>query len=397
MRLLRYYQEADEVREMDEYLRGVEPVGLTAAQRGELIRCMTERDLNDKALSWVRRFGTSGVDERSLVRMCSRLLETEEHVEDPDLCAIIHTAYRGGKYNQNLLWYLGRYFEGTTEEMEEVRRSIVNFDLDDYEITRRMTDRILFTGSVPDNMETLLERCMAGGADPALACAVLAQSMHYYLIEDRLPDEKMFRRIEDYGREGVPLLDVCRIGWLRRLSEASGEITDGQQEVIRLFLSDLLGRGIVFPFYRQFIGFVPQLQTYADQTLVQYRAPSREARRIVYHYAMDEDERNVVFSEREMREMYEGIYVTGFLLFFGEQMHYFITDDPEGKHIVESGTVGQDARIADQGTKRFSMINDICLRTAMGRREEAFRLLKEYDRLAWSVRALLDWDTQQKH
>ena len=91
-----------------------------------------------------------------------------------------------------------------------------------------------------------------------------------------------------------------------------------------------------------------------------------------------------------MKEMYEGVYVTGFLLFFGEQMHYYITDDDAEKNVVESGTIGQDARTPVSGQDRFRAINEIAMLTALGRDAEALSHLEKYSRKSWLAARLFD-------
>ena len=83
-----------------------------------------------------------------------------------------------------------------------------------------------------------------------------------------------------------------------------------------------------------------------------------------------------------MKEMYDGIYVAGFVLFFGEQVRYFITDDPERTNVVESGTFGQDTRIAAEGDDRFAMINRISALAAMQKYDEALDAMEKYNRRA---------------
>ena len=105
--------------------------------------------------------------------------------------------------------------------------------------------------------------------------------------------------------------------------------------------------------------------------------------KIVYHYAMEKDGARQQYRARKMKEMYEGVYVTGFLLFFGEQLHYYITNDEEEKNVVESGTLGQDARIAEDEEDRFGMINRISMLTALGRDEEALDRIENYTHRAF--------------
>lgn len=203
--------------------------------------------------------------------------------------------------------------------------------------------------------------------------------------------EEEFSLIAEFGRTGVPLLDICRIAWLKHRSEQSGEIADRDLEVTSLFLTDLLERKIVFPFFRQFVGILPGLQAYADETLVEYRSgPENAGKRVLYHYAMERNGVRDKYAAKEMKEMYEGVYVTGFLLFFGEQMHYYITDDDAEKNIVESGTIGQDARTPVSGQDRFSAINEIAMLTALGRDAEALSRLEKYSRKSWLVSHIFD-------
>ncbi|MBR2995179.1 MAG: hypothetical protein IKF45_00565, partial [Lachnospiraceae bacterium] len=163
------------------------------------------------------------------------------------------------------------------------------------------------------------------------------------------------------------------------------------------FLTDLMTQGIIFPFFRQFIGILPDLQAYADETLVEYRGHRSDTAghgHVVYHFSEDGSGRRADYRTRDMKEMYSGIYVTGFLLFFGEQLHYYITDDVNEKNIVESGTLGQDARIPEESDDRFGMINRIAMLSALDREEEALESLEKYDYTAHLVKQL--FRTQQE-
>lgn len=390
MRLLKYYEDNDCLREMDSYLMQVGPEELTAAQRGDLIRYLVKEELCEKALDWVRRYGTYGVSGDTLVRLCTQALEQQDIRDDAGFAQIAFDAYQAGRYNQNTLWYLGRSFEGLTSELEQIRGSLNGFDLDDYALVRRELVQILYSGAVTEHQEELILRAREGGADTELLAGALAQVSHLYVTAGGPYPPQLAEMASSFGLRGVPLLDICRIAWLKYCAESGTEISPSDEEVVRLFLGDLLRQEIIFPFFRQFIGFVPELAAYADQTLVEY-AGGRGGQHVVFHYAMDEDDKSVVFTSQVMKEMYEGIYVTGFLLFFGEQMHYFITDDPEEKNIVESGTAGQDVRVMDQSTQRFGMINSIAMNAALMKSREAYQALREYSRLSYLADTLFEW------
>ena len=382
--VLNYYAESDSVRELDEFLANVDPAGMTAQSRGEIIRYMAMRGLNDKALSWISRYSTFNVDGNTLMRLCSQYMHEEEAWDDRNFSEIVHETFLKGKYDGDLLDYMGRCFDGLTAELEEIREAMEGFGADDYFLTRRMLIQMLYTGeSVPQRPE-IISCFMKNGADESLLGDVLAQSAHFYFVSGERMGDQEFDVIEQYGRNGVPLVDICRIAWLKDRSERSGSISDAQLEVTHLFLQDLMSEGMVFPFFRQFIGIFPELQAYADETLVEYRARRfRQSAHIRYHYALEKNGVRDPYAVKDMRLMYEGVYVTGFILFFGEQMHYYITDDEEEKNVVESGTIGQDARIPEESDDRFGMINRISMLTVLGKDEEALDKIGKYAQRAF--------------
>ena len=91
---------------------------------------------------------------------------------------------------------------------------------------------------------------------------------------------------------------------------------------------------------------------------------------------------------REMKEMVRGFYVSSFFLFYGEEVHYFITDDPEEKNIVESGTIGQDARIDFTNSDRFSQIDEMSRALAAKDRAAAADLLRDHTKKEYLAQVL---------
>ncbi len=389
--LLRFYEKRGDTESLDDFLEKLEPDGLDMQSRAQLLRALTVRGLADKAYQWICRFGTAGVDGDVLLRMCTELLQDRTPVDDENLTALSFAAFEKGSYNTEILTYLAAFWDGRTKDLERIRLALEGFELEEGTLCRRILWQVLFTGEIPENRKDLILECRRDGTDAELLADALAQAGHFYFVSRKEMAEEEFSLIAEFGRAGVPLLDICRIAWLKHRSEQSGEIADRDLEVTSLFLTDLLARKIVFPFFRQFVGILPGLQAYADETLVEYRSgPENAGKRVLYHYAMERNGVRDKYAAKEMKEMYEGVYVTGFLLFFGEQMHYYITDDDAEKNIVESGTIGQDARTPVSGQDRFSAINEIAMLTALGRDAEALSRLEKYSRKSWMVSRIFE-------
>ncbi len=393
-RLMHYYK-ADGAAYLEEFLAGVSPEGLSGKVRNELIGEMAREGLIERAFEWVLLDGSAGADADVLLRVVSGILEEQKPAADPVLAELAAAAFRKKCYNDAVLQYLAQFWDGTTEELLELREAMKGFSLETTALSRRMLVQMLFTGAYILGREELIAACRADGTDEELLADALAQSSHQYFVLKKDMGESEFELIADYGRKGVPLLDICRIAWLSMRAGLSGETSQKDMEVTELFLADLLERKTVFPFFRQFTGTLPLLQAYADETLVEYRsAPDEEPpKRVLYHYAMEQSGVRGTYAAKEMKEMYEGVYVTGFLLFFGEQMHYYITDDNAEKNIVESGTVGQDARTKTSGQDRFDAINEITMLAALGRDSEALSKLEKYSRKSYLVSRMFE-DTE---
>ena len=390
-KLLQYYC-ANGSAELADFLGGVSAEGLTTKTRCELLRSLAGVGLTQKAYDWLLEYGIDGVDGDVLLRIVTGILEEKRPTDDECLTEIAHEAFTRGSYNDEVLQYLAEFWDGTTKELGELRTAMKGFSLPTEGISRRMLIQMLFTGEYADGRTELIEECWKDGMDAELIADAMAQSSHWYFVLRKDMGEAQFRLIGEFGRKGVPLLDICRIAWLKNRSVQSGEISDQEMEITSLFLSDLLERKTVFPFFRQFVGVLPLLQAYADETLVEYRCSPEEEppKRVLYHYAMEHGGVRDAYAAREMKEMYEGVYVTGFLLFFGEQMHYYITDDDAEKNIIESGTIGQDARTQTTGQDRFDAINEITMLAALGRDSEAISRLEKYSRKSYMVSRMFE-------
>ena len=185
-------------------------------------------------------------------------------------------------------------------------------------------------------------------------------------------------------RDRIP--DICRIACLKELSMRQGDISTRERTAARESLSALLSKGIIFPFYRQFPGYDDRLDLYAEETLVQYHPAAPDdgrGRNIVFHYTTSRRGEAGNYRSRPMKEMYRDFFVSGFLLFYGEQMHYYITDDAAQKHVVQSGIIGQDARILETCSGRFGLINETTRAAALREYDEALSLLTGYYRRSY--------------
>lgn len=183
------------------------------------------------------------------------------------------------------------------------------------------------------------------------------------------------------------------------------------------FIQGFLNEGVYFPFYTRLVDMAPELHYIKNCVFVEYRTQPQS--QVYIHYAFDDsfaDSRidseadqpgekinYECYEIREMKEMYEGIYVSMFQLFHGETIQYYITESflengevqecvtqsgtLTGKSESDSGgvTSGRQQYNADD---RFDILNDILLSISLHDEVTAQQLTEDYIYQDFCVREL---------
>ena len=388
MMLVQFYYDQDRMRELDDYLAELKPEETDRENRGEIIRYMIVRGMYREAYEWVRRCGPYGVDAKMLARMCSRLLDEEGEEEDPVLTAILHYTVMKGKYDENILRYLIRFFNGSMRDMRDIWKTADNFGMDTHLLGERMLEQMLYTGAhVGEKMEIFRAYCEYGGSEP-LKTAFAAQCCYDYVIGGQIIEPYIFRCVMQLYSDLAQVQPVCKIAFLQYYAENRQEQDDTIKRACCEFLRDLTAAGMVLPVYREYLGYLPQMDEYRDKTIIEHRV--KPGCRAVIHYVIqrDESEQNE-YCREVMRDMYEGICVKEFILFFGEKLQYYITEESEnGEQLAGSGAINKSDIEQDNFESRFTMLNDIMIGMTLHDYDTADQLLLEYYRKEHMVKAI---------
>ncbi len=87
-----------------------------------------------------------------------------------------------------------------------------------------------------------------------------------------------------------------------------------------------------------------------------------------------------------MRDMFGGICVKEFVLFFGERLQYYITEETAGgEQLTKSGTINKSDIGQENFESRFSMLNDIMIGKTLQDYDTVDSLLQEYYRQDYMV------------
>lgn len=378
MSLIHFFYDNDRMQELDRFLEELTPEQIANGNYAEIIRFMVIRSMYEKAYEWVRLKGGEGIEAKIIVRLCSRLITLEIAEPDEIMTALVHMAFQAGKYDEHLLKYLTNYYEGTVKSMRDIWKAARAFGVETYDICERILVQMLYSGAYIGEKIEVFRDYISGGAKTDVEEAFLAQSSYEYFVCEKVTDDfviqDMQRAIE--RQEELPL--VCKLAYTKYFSENKRQIDEKISRCLISFLRELLSENLYFPYFKEYAENIAFMRQFADKTMIQYKA--EEGNKAVIHYLMEKESGNEEeYIREEMKEMFCGICVKQFILFFGEKMQYYITESGADKeHLTQSGTCSRSDTDREKRESKYNLINDIVIGRMLNDDDTMDKLLYEY-------------------
>lgn len=388
-RLLYYYYDNDKMRELDDYLLKLEPEQLSGHDFAPALRFMVNRGMYEKAYDWICMRGGEGIEAKLIVRLCSRLIaQNGMEEESVTMTALAYMAFWAGKYDESILQYLCRFFKGTVKEMRDIWNAAEAFGVDTYGLSERILIQMLYTGAYVGEKNTIFKKYVSGGAKSDLELAFLSQSAYDYFVKEKLTDEFIMEDMNRVAERSEELPLVCKLAYTKYYAENKRLVDEKISRYLILFLRELVTKGIYFSYFKEYAENILFMRSFGDKTMVEYRVT--EGSRAVIHYVIEKEEmEDGEYISEEMQDMFGGVCVKQFVLFFGERLQYYITEtDGEKEQLTESGTLSRNDTDRDQKESRYSLINDIAVGRTLHDYEAMEDLLREYYEQEYKVKEL---------
>ncbi|MGN0160842.1 MAG: DUF5717 family protein [Lachnospiraceae bacterium] len=314
----------------------------------------------EKAMEIIRNRGAVGVDAKRLLRMCSSLLKNLEDEEDPELLNICEIVFKQHKYDEEVLRYLIRYYDCSTKDMVELWKAAKNFDLDTSDLEERLLYQMMFIRSQNGSFAKIFESYYNHGARQRVVEAYIAYNSYNYFIKDIVVDTDVFRVIEHRIREEMDTIDICKLALLKFYADdiETISLTEEQIRIARMLISEMVDKKRIFNFFKKFAGYVEVPHEVMDKTIVEYRTnPDSE---VVIHYVAESTDGQNEYVVESMENVFEGIFSKSFVLFYGDNIQYYITEHrKEVEDLTESGSLSNQ-NVTDQVARgKYEMINDM--------------------------------------
>ncbi|MCM1216293.1 MAG: DUF5717 family protein [Lachnospiraceae bacterium] len=380
LKVLQYYYEKDNMEALDAYLKRIPGDELTMEERGTVMKYMVYRGDIDLAGQWLEKYGPYFMDVKILVRLLGPLMERRSMVDDPVLTAAACSVFQRGKYDSTVLEYLTRYYEGMTKNMRDIWKAAKSFDVDCYKLSERMLVQMLYSGAFVGEKMEIFRYYVSQGAKQEVEEAFLAQCAYEYFVHDRVTEGYVYQEIGNMSRRSEPVQKICKLAFLKYYAENKSERQREQMELAESFLRELMAEGIHLKFFREYVEYPDLQQELTDKTIIEYRATSG-GRACIHYVMLYENGESDEYKAEYMRDVYGGVCFREFVLFFGENLQYYITEEVNGEEqLTESGTIQNSDAGTGAENGRYQLLNDIVLSRAMEDYDTMDDLLEEYYR-----------------
>ncbi len=370
--LLDHYYENFEGEAFEYYLRQVSLDCLDARERAKMINHFLMRGFHQEAMEALQRYGTEGVDVRRIARLLhSQLYELERMEPDEFLLELAQYVFDCGKQESLILEYLMRYYRGATERMYAIWKAAKSEEMDTTELEESLLGQILFAEVYIAQADTVFLSYYQHGMNHKLIRAYLSYNAYKYLVRDRIVSEKLFEVMEHEVR--MEDNEVCTLALLK--AYASEEtLTEKQLKFADYKLHELLKRHMFLPFFRGFSATIPLPEKLLERYYVDYRTNPEYKVKIHYLIGNGND-----FITEEMQDQCYGIFVKDFLLFEGETLQYYITEEQDGtEKLTESITLTMNSELKEGRNSRLERLNLILSAHQMQEDATVLDLLEQY-------------------
>ena len=383
--LLDFYYDSDRMEKLDAALEECIPSSVALKDRKKLIHYLVIRGYYEKAYDFTGIYGPEYVEPKDLLRISNHMLE-EHKGEADNLLWFVYTAFRKDKYNALLLQYLVQHYSGSSKAMRDIFKAARDFEMDTFALCERLLKQVLTTKAYIGDETEIFKVYVAGGANTEVEAAYLTYRAVEYMKEDRVIAPYLITDIGRVYRRGYQLPLVTHLAYLRYFAENKEDREMAEESVIQEFLQEIvIEKEMPLPFSQEYAD-MPGMEALSDKTMVSYKtAPGS---RVVIHYIKNRDSQGKEgYRREEMKEVYFGVYIKEFVLFYGEELQYYITEEQENQEqLTKSGILQIEEHKEIGKESRYQMINEMSIGQTLQDFDSVKQVLEEY----WQTEFIVD-------
>lgn len=354
VKLLSYCKEREDSLHLEQYLRCINLLRVKEEDCKTVAEELILEKEYDKAFKMVKLYGYEVLTRNSLCELVCYLLKThmaekETSAANPQFLSMCEYLYQKGTKEEKILMYLANHYENTTEKMYEYYTGLEQEGISTFLLQERLLAQMLFSEDGLEKAKALFEEYYKESDNKMLIRAYLNYRAYRYVRFDEPIEEdlcEMMKRESFYHESKVSMLAMLKFYKDKKeLGEEEGKLIDYN-------LHKFIKSGTVLPFFLVYKDRIHLPAAMCDRTYIEYKGAPESKVRISYEGT---DKTSVC--EAEMVNVFEGIFIKEFVLFYGETVDYCITEENAGNEVAkETGAITM-SRVEQQPESRFDELN----------------------------------------
>ena len=382
-RILKYCQLHDYEDYVRPFLQSIDFDILQKDARKYLIDMLVSNRLYEKAYDMAMEYGIDMLAAASQVVLCENALKVQ-HVDDDFMVQLAISAFKTGKYSDLVLKYLCENYTGPTDELINLWHAADKFSISSMKLDERILEQGIYTQIEPEKISDIFLEYYKRAGNDKLILAYISHVAHGYLHSGGCKADFIFDIIEKRFIGNRTLNDACQLALLKHFAEKT-DITQAELEIEDTLLKYYIYNNMYFDFFARLDYRLLEKYFIYDKAFLQYE--STPGAHVVLHYSRDEDGEE--FNSEDMVEMYDGIYVKTFVIFFGELIRYYITEEHDNSiEVKESNRLTCNNIPGDNDHSRYDLINEMIISDTLSDETTLKSNIDEYKRLDAATKRL---------
>lgn len=382
-RILKYCQLHDYEDYVRPFLQSINFDTLQKDARKYLIDMLVSNRLYEKAYDMAMEYGIDMLAAASKVVLCENALKVQ-HVDDDFMVQLAISAFKTGKYSDLVLKYLCENYTGPTDELINLWHAADKFSISSMKLDERILEQGIYTQIEPEKISDIFMEYYKRAGNEKLILAYISLVAHGYLHSGGCKADFIFDIIEKRFIGNRTLNDACQLALLKHFAEKM-DITQAELEIEDTLLKYYIYNNMYFDFFARLDYRLLEKYFLYDKAFLQYE--STPGAHVVLHYSRDEDGEE--FNSEDMVEMYDGIYVKTFVIFFGELIRYYITEEHDNSiEVKESNRLTCNNIPGDNDHSRYNLINEMIISDTLSDETTLKSNIDEYKRLDAATKQL---------
>ena len=382
-RILKYCQLHDYEDYVRPFLQSIDFDILQKDARKYLIDMLVSNRLYEKAYDMAMEYGIDMLAAASKVVLCENALKVQ-HVDDDFMVQLAISAFKTGKYSDLVLKYLCENYTGPTDELINLWHAADKFSISSMKLDERILEQGIYTQIEPEKISDIFLEYYKRAGNDKLILAYISLVAHGYLHSGMCKVDFIFDIIEKRFIGNRTLNDACQLALLKHFAKKT-DITQAELEIEDTLLKYYIYNNMYFDFFARLDYRLLKKYFIYDKAFLQYE--STPGTHVVLHYSRDEDGEE--FNSEDMVEMYDGIYVKAFVIFFGELIRYYITEEHDNSiEVKESNRLTCNNIPGDNDHSRYNLINEMIISDTLSDETTLKSNIDEYKRLDAATKQL---------